>query len=247
MSEAVVVGGVGMVPFGKPGASEPYNVMGANAVRAALADAGITYDQVEQAYVGLRVRRFHVRSAGALRGWHDRYSDRQRQQQLLDGFDGAVPRAAGRGQRRDGLRTCARLRADGSGRARREIQGPSDTLRALRCGDRRLDRPPGSAAGNPLFWRSGPRAHAEVRHTHGNVREDPRQGEPACVEQSAGALPKDRHARRGHGDAGVDAGSHDALDGMPSDLRGGSGDRGIGRFRAAALALPATSASSRRR
>ena len=52
MSEAVVVAGVGMVPFAKPGASEPYNVMGANAVRLALADAGIPYAQVEQAYAG---------------------------------------------------------------------------------------------------------------------------------------------------------------------------------------------------
>jgi len=52
MSEAVVIAGVGMVPFGKPGASEPYNLMGANAVRAALADAGISYGQVEQAYAG---------------------------------------------------------------------------------------------------------------------------------------------------------------------------------------------------
>ena len=52
MSEQVIVAGVGMVPFTKPGASDPYPVMGANAARAALKDAGIDYALVEQACVG---------------------------------------------------------------------------------------------------------------------------------------------------------------------------------------------------
>jgi acetyl-CoA C-acetyltransferase len=46
----VVVTGVGMIPFRKPGQSDHYDVMGANAVRAALADAGIEYARVQQAY-----------------------------------------------------------------------------------------------------------------------------------------------------------------------------------------------------
>ena len=41
MSMDVRVLGVGMVPFAKPGASDPYSVMGANAIKLALADAGI--------------------------------------------------------------------------------------------------------------------------------------------------------------------------------------------------------------
>jgi acetyl-CoA acetyltransferase len=44
--------GVGMIPFTKPGASEPYPVMGARAARAALDDAGVDYRLVQQAYVG---------------------------------------------------------------------------------------------------------------------------------------------------------------------------------------------------
>jgi len=52
MDSKAFVAGVGMVPFSKPGASEPYTVMGAAAARAALADAGIDYDDVAQAYVG---------------------------------------------------------------------------------------------------------------------------------------------------------------------------------------------------
>ncbi|MBN3818904.1 lipid-transfer protein [Paraburkholderia sp. Se-20369] len=52
MSNKVVVAGVGMIPFTKPGASDDYATMGANAARAALADARIDYLLVEQAYVG---------------------------------------------------------------------------------------------------------------------------------------------------------------------------------------------------
>ncbi|MDM0117047.1 lipid-transfer protein [Variovorax sp. J22R133] len=52
MSRDVFVTGVGMIPFAKPGAHEPYPQMAAKATLAALADAGIGYDQVQQAYVG---------------------------------------------------------------------------------------------------------------------------------------------------------------------------------------------------
>ena len=52
MGRSVHVVGVGMVPFTKPGASDPYHVMGANAARLALTDAGVDYGLVEQAYVG---------------------------------------------------------------------------------------------------------------------------------------------------------------------------------------------------
>ncbi|CAG4896654.1 lipid-transfer protein [Paraburkholderia saeva] len=46
----VRVAGVGMIPFTKPGKSEDWDVMAEKAIRLALADAGITYDQVQQAY-----------------------------------------------------------------------------------------------------------------------------------------------------------------------------------------------------
>ncbi len=48
----VVVAGVGMIPFVKPGSCDPYDDMGAQAARLALRDAGIDYSQIEQAYVG---------------------------------------------------------------------------------------------------------------------------------------------------------------------------------------------------
>ena len=52
MKRKVLVAGVGLVPFAKPGASDPYDVMGAGAASAALADAGVAYVDVEQAFVG---------------------------------------------------------------------------------------------------------------------------------------------------------------------------------------------------
>ncbi len=48
----VVIAGVGMVPFAKPGKSEAYYQMGEKAARAALDDAGVAYAAVQQAYVG---------------------------------------------------------------------------------------------------------------------------------------------------------------------------------------------------
>ncbi|HXH42841.1 MAG TPA: lipid-transfer protein [Bradyrhizobium sp.] len=48
----VIVAGVGMIPFAKPGASAPYHEMGTEAVKLALADAGLGYGKVQQAYAG---------------------------------------------------------------------------------------------------------------------------------------------------------------------------------------------------
>jgi len=52
VTSRVYVAGVGMIPFVKPGANAPYPVMGAEATALALADAGISYDMIQQAYVG---------------------------------------------------------------------------------------------------------------------------------------------------------------------------------------------------
>ncbi|MDG2535872.1 lipid-transfer protein [Sphingomonas sp. HITSZ_GF] len=46
------IAGVGMIPFTKPGQSEDWDVMAEKAIRAALADAGIDYGEVQQAYAG---------------------------------------------------------------------------------------------------------------------------------------------------------------------------------------------------
>jgi len=50
MGQNVYVAGVGMDKFKKPGAHDPYEVMGARAITLALADAGLDLSQIQQAY-----------------------------------------------------------------------------------------------------------------------------------------------------------------------------------------------------
>jgi sterol carrier protein 2 len=50
--DKVVVAGVGMVPFAKPGKSENYQQMGEQAAQLALRDARVDYAAIQQAYVG---------------------------------------------------------------------------------------------------------------------------------------------------------------------------------------------------
>jgi sterol carrier protein 2 len=52
MGRRVLVAGVGMVPFATPRKSEPYDLMGEKAARAALRDAGVDYAEIQQAYAG---------------------------------------------------------------------------------------------------------------------------------------------------------------------------------------------------
>ena len=98
MAGKVYVVGVGMTKFEKPGRREgwDYPHMAREAGTNALADAG---HRLRRGRAGLRrllLRRVHLRPARALRARPDRHPDLQRQQQLLDGLDGAVPRRAGR-------------------------------------------------------------------------------------------------------------------------------------------------------
>jgi len=52
MNHATIVAGVGMIPFVKPGESDPYPLMAARAIRAALGDAGLDFRVIEQIYAG---------------------------------------------------------------------------------------------------------------------------------------------------------------------------------------------------
>jgi len=47
-----IVAGVGMTKFAKPGASDSYDVMAEAAIRQALADAGLGFEAIKQAYAG---------------------------------------------------------------------------------------------------------------------------------------------------------------------------------------------------
>lgn len=52
MTEEVFIAGVAMSAFRKPGDHPPYHEMATQAVREALADAGVAYDEVQEAYAG---------------------------------------------------------------------------------------------------------------------------------------------------------------------------------------------------
>ncbi len=52
MSHKVFVAGVGMIQFKKPGTNESYDVMGEQAIRQALADSGLDFNDIQQAYAG---------------------------------------------------------------------------------------------------------------------------------------------------------------------------------------------------
>jgi acetyl-CoA acetyltransferase len=52
MGREVFVAGIGIIPFTKPGACDPYHVMGAQAIRAALQDAHVEYGKMQQVYAG---------------------------------------------------------------------------------------------------------------------------------------------------------------------------------------------------
>jgi len=68
MTSKVVVAGVGMIQFKKPGTSARYDEMGSQAVRAALADAGWTTATCSRLTPGC-LRRFDLRAKGAVTPW----------------------------------------------------------------------------------------------------------------------------------------------------------------------------------
>ena len=228
MSNKVVVAGVGMIPFSKPGANDDYATMGARAARAALADARIDYALIGQAYAGYVFGDSACGQAAIYGVGLTGIPDRQCQQQRRDRVDGALPCPSGRGERCSRVRDCARLRADGTGRAERCLHGPSGTDGALRQDDdgRPGYRRSGTARG-AAFRRRGTRVHERVRHQAGNLRPDLREGAPACRQQSVRGVPHSAHARRSDGFAGGVRSAH-APAMLPADLRRRSGDPVLG-------------------
>ena len=101
MANKVYVVGVGMTKFEKPGRREnwDYPDMARESGTNALADAGIDYSEVEQGFVGY----VYGESTSGQRALYElglsRHPDRQRQQQLFDGFDRAVHGRAGHPRR----------------------------------------------------------------------------------------------------------------------------------------------------
>ena len=155
MSNRTFVIGVGMTKFEKPGTKDwDYPDMGREAGQKALADAGISYDQIEQAYVGYC------------------YGDSTTGQRALyelgltgipavnvnnncsTGSSRPLPGPPGRAVRPGRLRAGAGLREDGEGQPRVELRGPHQPDGQARDGHDRAPRlrprrrPPPQVFGN---------------------------------------------------------------------------------------------------
>lgn len=74
----VLIAGVGMIPFAKPGASAPYDEMGEAAIRLALKDLKRRFRRGGTGLCRLCLRRQYQRPAGDLSSGDDRHSHRQR-------------------------------------------------------------------------------------------------------------------------------------------------------------------------
>ena len=220
----VRVVGVGMTPFAKPGASESYVEMGSKAVKAALADAGLPYSAVQQAYAGYVYGDFDLRPGRSLPGWNDRYSDHQCPQQLLDRLDGAVSGAPGCCIGCCGL--CARRRLRGNAPGHAGFKFPrsiAPDASAGRTDGRSAGEGSQGPAGRPVLrWRRRG-IRQEVRYPRHHVCEDRCKGAPARRQQSLCDLPHAAVGRRNSCFADAIRPDH-ALSMLPPNLRSGSCD-----------------------
>ena len=150
-----------MTKFDKPGTKEgDYPDWASEAGGKALADAGIPYADVEQAYAGYCYGDSTYGQRRSLRARPHRHPRLQRQQQLLDRLDRAVPGSPGRQGRARRLRARRWLREDGEGRARRQVHRPHERRWT---GTRRAcsSRAPGGLAAAPQMFGNAGRDHMD--------------------------------------------------------------------------------------
>ena len=246
MSQNVVVAGVGMIPFTKPGASDVYPLMGARAVRLALEDARVDYGAVEQAYVGyvygdstagqrvlydvgmtgipvVNVNNNCATGSTAL--WLARQAVQSGAAEcvLALGFETMVPGALGL-QFEDRPSPFERF----DELTQELVQ--ADVPFALRYFG-------GAGAAHMAQYGTRLETFAKIR----------RQGQPPCRAQPAGAVPQGGQCRRGDGRAGDLARRDDAPDGLPADLRRGPPRSSAPRPMRGAMACAPTCASAPRR
>ena len=213
----VVVAGVGMVPFAKPGKSDTY-VHGRAGGPAALADAGIAY-AVQQAYAGYvygdstsgQDALYRVGMTGVpvinvnnncSTGSSALFLARQA---VASGAADCVLALGFEQMRRGALRgtgTTGRARSRGSTRSSAEVQG--------------------DVAGVPLapqvLRRRGRGLLREVRHGPGLLRADLGEGAPARGQQPVRGVHRPGHRRGGAGLA-ADLRAADPAAVLPADLR----------------------------
>ena len=197
MGRKVFVIGVGMTKFEKPGGKDwDYPDMAKEAGTNALDRRGHRLRRDRTGRGGLLLRRLHRRATRAVRDRRERRAGRQRQQQLRDGFERAVPREALHRRWPRGLHARARVREDGEGFPRHQVHGPCDADAAdVRGHEREARLHPGSARTTDVRQR-GSGVHGALRREGGELRSDRGEEPPAFGEQPVLAVPRHLHPRR---------------------------------------------------
>ena len=196
MSRTVIVAGVGMIPFTKPGASKPYDEMGAAATTLALRDAGLEYGQVQQAAVGYV---FGESTSGQAALYRVGLSGIPVFNINNNCSTGSSALFLARQMVASGTVECAlalgfeQMQAVRS----RRLGGPRVAVPALRCVVRRNQPTSGGAPGIALLRRCGQGIHGYLQHRAGAVRQGPREGQPACRAQSVRVVPQSGDRRGG--------------------------------------------------
>ena len=246
MSKAFVAG-VGMIPFTKPGANEPYPRMAAAAGRLALADAGIEFDALQQAYVG------YV------------YGDSTSGQKALYSLGmtgipvfnvnnncstGSTALFLARQAIESGAADCVlalgfeQMNPGALGTVFNDRPSPFEDF----------DREAEALVGMPelplalRYFGGAGLAHMEqLRHAARGLREGARQGEPARSAQPACAAAQGAHGRRRDERTDALAGRADPPDGLPADLRRSGGGARLRAVRQATSACAPMCSLPRRR
>ena len=247
MSSKVIVAGVGMIPFAKPGASASYHEMGAEAGRRALADAGVGYDLVEQAYAGYV---YGDSTAGQRAIYHLGMTGVPIVNVNNNCSTGSTALFLARQAIASGAADCVlalgfeQMKPGALGSVYTDRPSAFEEFDAL--ADTLVDAP-GDSACAALFRRRRARPYEEIRHQDGGLCEDPRQGQPSRQEQPARDLPQGGHGRRCDERSDDLARRDDAADGLPAHLRRGGRDTGLRDLRQASRPQQQTSPSPRRR
>jgi 3-oxoacyl-[acyl-carrier-protein] synthase III len=236
MRHEVFIAGVGMIPFVKPGSNDPYPKMAADATHAALLDARIGFESVQQAYVGY----VYGDSTAGQRALYD---------VGMTGIPiinvnnncatGSTALFLARQTVESGAAHCVlalgfeHMSPGALGAVFKDRPSPFD----------RFDETTAELVGHgeiPLalrYFGGAGLAHMQQYGTElSNLRQDSRQGEPARCAQSHGTIPQSAHRRRSTRLSDDVARGHDATDGLPADLRRGSRNPLFGRVRAASCA-----------
>src|SRR5450755_1182231 len=188
MSSSVYVAGVGMIPFVKPGANAPYHVMGTEATRLALSDAGLDYGLIQQAYVG------YVYGDSTC-GQRALYPVGMTGVPIINVNNncstGSTALFLARQAIASGALDCVlalgfeQMKPGALGAVFTDRPSAFDDFDA--AADKLVDAPRRSL-GVALFRRCRPQPYEEIRHAADVVRQGSRQGQPSRQEQSAGAV-----------------------------------------------------------